>query len=232
MSDETGITDEVERLPDTDLEWGEGEELQAKKRGCFLPVWLWVCGGGCLLTLILGIFGCVKIIELAKGAIDPEQQWSKLDKVLPYDEQPEHLQIIAGWQLGVEYYILVDPVQGYMVSVYYFDLSDAEEAREAFFDPEMQVGVMGVGEREDEELSMVRIGSRDRQVMRFYQSNVEFSFGNGEDFQNNNSGYSAVVDVTAEGDPGLLAVLFMAMDGQTAIPDEGMIAFFENFLVD
>jgi len=230
MSDETEIPDEVEQLLDTEVEWGEEDTLQTKKRGCFLPTWLWVCGSGCLLVIILSIVGVVSCVGTVFDMFDPDAQWSKLDKVLPYDEQPEHLQMLFGWQLGLEYYTLKDPVQGYMVSVYYFDLSDADEARKSFFDPEMEVGVMGIGEREDEELSMVRIGSRDRQVMRFYQSNVDFFFDNEEGIQN--SGYSAVVDITAEGDPGLLIVLFMATEGQTEIQDEGMVTFFENFLVD
>ena len=230
MSDETEIPDEVEQLVDTEVEWGEEDELQTKKRGCFLPTWLWVCGSGCLLAIVLSIGGGIYCVSRVVEMFDPEAQWSKLDKVLPYDEQPEHLQMLFGWQLGLEYYTLKDPVQGYMVSVYYFDLSDADEARKSFFDPEMEVGVMGIGEREGEELSMVRIGSRDRQVMRFYQSNVEFSFDNEEEFQN--AGYSAVVDITAEGDPGLLIVLFMAIEGQTEIQDEDMVTFFENFLID
>ena len=109
-------------------------------------------------------------------------------------------------------------------------LSDAEEARQAFFDPEMQVGVMGVGEREDEVLSTVRIGSRDREVMRFFQSNVQIQFGGEE--QPAQSGHSAVVDATASDAPGLLVVMFMAMDGQLEIPDRDLILFFNNFLVD
>jgi len=230
MSDEREIKDEVEFIPDTELEWGGDDELPKKKRGCFLPPWLLIGGGGCLLTLILGIFGCVKVIELITVAIDPEQQWEKLDKVLPFDEQPEYIQMLAGWQLGMEYYVLLDVEGGYMVSVYYFDLSDAEEARQAFFDPEMQVGVMGVGEREDEVLSTVRIGSRDREVMRFFQSNVQIQFGGEE--QPAQSGHSAVVDATASDDPGLLVVMFMAMDGQLEIPDRDLILFFNNFLVD
>jgi hypothetical protein len=228
--EETNMT-EAEPLGDTELEWGKEEGAPVKKRGCFLPVWLWGCGGGCLLAIILSIGGGVYCVGKFQDAIDPETQWAKLDKVLPFEERPGGLELMFGWSLGLEYYVLMDVNMGYMVSVYYFDSGDAAEGREAFFNPEVKAGVMGVGERKDEELSTVLIGSRERQVMRFNQSNVEFQFG-GVDANANNSGYSAVVDITAEEDPGLLVVMFMALNGQVEIPDEDLVHFFDDFIID
>jgi len=228
--EETNMT-ETEPLGDTELEWGKEDEAPAKKRGCFLPVWLWGCGGGCLLAIILSIGGGVYCVGKFQDAIDPEAQWAKLDKVLPFEERPGGLELMFGWSLGLEYYVLMDVNSGYMVSVYYFDSGDAAEGREAFFNPEVKAGVMGVGERKDEELSTVLIGSRERQVMRFNQSNVDFQFG-GVDANAKNSGYSAVVDITTEEDPGLLVVMFMSLNGQTEIPDEDLVHFFDDFIID
>ena len=222
---------EAEPLGDTELEWGNEEGAPVKKRGCFLPIWLWGCGGGCLLAIILSIGGGIYCVGKVKNAIDPEAQWAKLDRILPFEERPGGLELMFGWSLGLEYYILMDVNTGYMVSVYYFDSGDAAEGREAFFNPEVEAGVMGVGERTDEELSTVLIGSRERQVMRFNQSNVEFQFG-GVDTSASNSGYSAVVDITPEEDPGLVVVMFMAMDGQVEIPDEDLVRFFDDFIID
>ena len=67
--------------------------------------------------------------------------------------------------------------------------------------------------------------------MRFNQSNVEFQFG-GVDANTSNSGYSAAVDITPEEDPGLVVVMFMAMDGQVEIPDEDLVRFFDDFIID
>ena len=221
----------VEPLEDTEVEWGKEEVAPVKKRGCLLPTWLWGCGGGCLLAIILSIGGGIYCVGKVKKAIDPEAQWAKLDKVLPFDERPGGLELMFGWSLGLEYYILMDVNSGYMVSVYYFDSGDAEEGREAFFNPEVEAGVMGVGERKDEELSTVLIGSRERKVMRFNQSNVDFQFG-GAEANTANSGYSAVVDITSEEDPGLLVVMFMALNGQAEIPDEDLVHFFDDFYID
>ena len=231
MTQEETYMTEAESLKDTELEWGKEEDAPVKKRGCLLPTWLWGCGGGCLLAIILSIGGGIYCVGKVKNAMDPDAQWAKLDKILPFDERPGGLELMFGWSLGLEYYILMDVNSGYMVSVYYFDSSDAEEGREAFFNPEVKAGVMGVGERKDEELSTVLIGSRERKVMRFNQSNVEFEFGDAGS-TTADSGYSAVVDITPEEDPGLVAVMFMALNGQTEIPDEDLVHFFDDFYID
>ena len=231
MTQEETYMTEAESLKDTEIEWGKEEDAPVKKRGCLLPTWLWGCGGGCLLMIILGIGGVIAWGAKIKNAMDPDAQWAKLDKILPFDERPGGLELMFGWSLGLEYYILMDVNSGYMVSVYYFDSGDAEEGREAFFNPEVKAGVMGLGERKDEELSTVLIGSRERKVMRFNQSNVEFDFGDAE-ANTANSGYSAVVDITSEEDPGLVAVMFMALNGQTEIPDEDLVHFFDDFYID
>ena len=231
MTQEETYMTEAESLKDTELEWGKEEDAPVKKRGCLLPTWLWGCGGGCLLMIILSIGGGIYCVGKVKNAMDPDAQWAKLDKILPFDERPGGLELMFGWSLGLEYYILMDVNSGYMVSVYYFDSSDAEEGREAFFNPEVKAGVMGVGERKDEELSTVLIGSRERKVMRFNQSNVEFEFGDAGS-TTADSGYSAVVDITPEEDPGLVAVMFMALNGQTEIPDEDLVHFFDDFYID
>ena len=90
---------------------------------------------------------------------------------------------------------------------------------------------MGDGERTDEELSTVLIGSRERPVMRFNQATVSFDFG-GVDANTANSGYSAAVDITPEEDPGLVVVMFMAINGQEEVPDEDLVHFFDDFIID
>ena len=72
MNEETEITDEVERNPDIELEWGGEEELPKKKRGCFLPFWLWGCGGGCLLAMVLSI-GATLLPSWQASRLDPAE---------------------------------------------------------------------------------------------------------------------------------------------------------------
>jgi len=76
---------------------------------------------------------------------------------------------------------------------------------------------------------VIRIGSRDRTVMRFTQEN--FSFGN-EEIAKQTSGPSISVDITSEEDPGLLFLVFMDPGGEFEIPDAEILDFFDDFLVD
>ena len=39
-------------------------------------------------------------------------------------------------------------------------------------------------------------------------------------------------NITPEEDPGLVAVMFMALNGQTEIPDEDLVHFFDDFYID
>lgn len=233
MSDEQVNLDEVERMPDAELGWGEEDVLPRKKRGCFLPTWLWACSGGCLLAMIT-VGGClIWGIGQVQKVMDPEVQWPRLQKVLPFDERPDHLQMVMGMQIGgMENYTMFDLEHGLQVSIYYFDddeSSDAKDSLGTFFDPETETASSSIIGRGNEKLGVIRIGSRDRTVMRFTQEN--FSFGN-EEIAKQNSGPTLAIDITSEEDPGLLFLVFMEPGGEFEIPDEDIIEFFDDFLLD
>jgi len=227
------ISDVVERAPDTELGWGEEETMPRKKRGCLLPTWLWACGGGCLLMMIT-VGGCLFWgIGQVKKVMDPEVQWPRLQKVLPFDERPDHLQMVMGVQIGgMENYTMMDLERGLQVGLYYFDDNESSDAKDSlwtFFDPEAETASSSMIGRGNEKLGVIRIGSRDRTVMRFTQEN--FSFGN-EEIAKQTSGPSISVDITSEEDPGLLFLVFMDPGGEFEIPDAEILDFFDDFLVD
>jgi len=233
MTNEQEILDEVERLPDTELGWGEEETAPKKKRGCLLPTWLWACSGGCLLMMIT-VGGCIFWgVGQVKKVLDPDVQWPRLQKVLPFDERPEHMQMVSGVQMfGMENYTLMDFGRGLQISVYYFDdgeSSDAADSRWTFFDPETETQSSSMIGRDNEELGVIRIGSRDRTVMRFTQES--FSFGN-EELKKQTSGPCLAVDITPEESPGFLFVMFFEAGGEFPIPDEFVLSFFESFYLD
>ena len=70
----------------TETNWGESEAPVRKKS---IPTWLWFCGGGCLLALIVSIVGGVLLFQKGKQMYeegqDPEIQWAKVAEVLTYD---------------------------------------------------------------------------------------------------------------------------------------------------
>ncbi|MCH2105361.1 MAG: hypothetical protein MK291_01815 [Planctomycetes bacterium] len=233
MTEENNIPDEVERLPDTELGWREEEAAPKKKSGCLLPTWLWACGGGCLLMMILLGAGLFWGVGQVKNLIDPEVQWPRMQKVLPFDERPEHVQMLAGMQMfGMENYTLMDFERGLQISVYYFDdneSSDADDSRWTFFDPEKETTSSSMINRDNERVGVIRLGSRDRKVMRFTQETL--SFGS-EEMKEQASGPCLAVDVTPEDSPGFLFVMFFEAGGEFEIPDEHVLSFFESFYLD
>ena len=97
MSDEKWLADETERSP-TSTEGQESASLETEeKKTRFLPTWVWGCGGGCLLTVALAIGGIFYFNRLVLRGFDPEVQWPKLAKALPFEERPEGLELRFGW---------------------------------------------------------------------------------------------------------------------------------------
>ena len=68
---------------------------RAKKRG--IPKWIWAsCGCGCLAVVILVAISAFWLKGVVEEGTDPEIQWPKLQKVLPYEERPADLAEIRG----------------------------------------------------------------------------------------------------------------------------------------
>jgi hypothetical protein len=64
----------------------ELEDAPRPKRG--VPLWIWGCGGGCLLTMAL-VIGCTGwAFSSVYKAIGPDKAWPLIAEVLPYGEEP------------------------------------------------------------------------------------------------------------------------------------------------
>ena len=72
----------------------ELEDAPPPKRG--VPLWIWGCGGGCLLTLGGFILLTYLGFRSLYSAIGPEKAWPLLAEVLPYgDEPPEGYEAVV-----------------------------------------------------------------------------------------------------------------------------------------
>ena len=74
-----------------DQDWSPPmKEDQARARGRAFPLWIWGCGGGCLMVLVI-VFGAMfwlgnKMYE----QIGPEAAWPVIAEVMPYGpERPD-----------------------------------------------------------------------------------------------------------------------------------------------
>ncbi|MCP3917606.1 MAG: hypothetical protein GY711_18835 [bacterium] len=91
-----------------DNDWGNIESLPAPKEG--IPKWLWCCGCGCLIPIVLLVALGGFAVKVAKDGSDTEAAWEHLAEVLPYDERPDGWTLQWGMPIpfvGVEVYIWI-----------------------------------------------------------------------------------------------------------------------------
>lgn len=210
----------------TETNWGESEAPVRKKS---IPTWLWFCGGGCLLALVLAIAGGAWGVSLFKDAMDPEKQWPNVQAILPYDEQPPELQLVWGSTFPMDVFVFLDQ-RGYGAMLFRFAESDAHEVREQLLNPEFKGGFMGAGARKDLQAASVDVQGRELPVLRFYQSGGGEPSGPGAP-PNAGSGASIVVDLSDPGDVRPLVLQLVRHDGDEPISDDEVRQFLEPFHV-
>jgi hypothetical protein len=78
----------------TEVEWGsESKEApKAKKR---IPGWLWFCGGGCALAVLVAIVAAIVFAKMASNMMNQEKQKAELAQALPYDDLPADWKILG-----------------------------------------------------------------------------------------------------------------------------------------
>ena len=73
----------------SDVDWGsEGKELPKPKKR--VPLWLWICGGGCLLAIIAAVALAIFVFSKASRMMNQDEQWAELAKVQPLDAVSTH----------------------------------------------------------------------------------------------------------------------------------------------
>lgn len=110
----------------SETEWTENDVAAetAKKKG--IPWWVWGCGGGCLL-FVLVTAGAVavlgpKLAQWAEDMSDPEVQWPKVAEYLPYDERPEHIEMVMGLDIpGQKQWTMMDNENGLLGQLFVMD---------------------------------------------------------------------------------------------------------------
>jgi len=158
----------------TEASWdSESSEPPPKKKG--VPKWIWACGTGCLLMVILGGLLTVVAVMKFKEAMDPEVQWAKLEQVLPYDEPHPDLTIASVPFMtmipGFEGMWTLFDHEGRSCVVMVFGGAQKEKVEEGMFDPE--AGEMDFGAwtgnmgQHDFEVGTVTIQGRELRCARF-----------------------------------------------------------------
>lgn len=215
-----------------DTTWNEEAPSAPKKSG--IPTWAWFCGGGCLLALLvvagLGVFG----FSALKKATDPELQWANLAKVLPYDERPAGVEMTMGFNLGLEQYQMLDSARGLQITIQRIGGESGQAERDKMFDadnPQFPQNA-GVVKFQDLEVSKLDVQGRELRVMRMRMELAGFLKGMiPKDADVEGMGATAFVDLTPDGETGMLWLQMVRLKGGESIADDEIQGFLKPFHV-
>jgi hypothetical protein len=213
-------------MSDEQEDWADEPAVPPKKRG--LPGWLMFCGGGCLIAVILGAIAGYLLVREVKEAMDPEAQWERLGESIAYDARPPELNMMFGWNVGVDVWVVEDK-RGYIAIIYDFGESEADSRDEIFSENFKGGGVPGLSNIDDPEVGEVMVQGRALPIVRF-QNQGGINFGGQEEVAG--QGAACFLDLTSEGDPGFKMLFLMrATGGKEPIPDSAVQDILEPFLI-
>jgi hypothetical protein len=231
----------------TETTWeGEASEAPPKKKG--MPKWLWFCGGGCLIMVVIAAIGAFFVVRSVQEMVDPETQWAQLSEVLPYEERPDY-EII-----GIPFMKFIPGFDGMWTLMVQHDTSGSimafsggEVSAEDLFDPEQNeidfgelTGNMG---QHDFEVGTITVQGRELTIARFRSHSLEGDdppAGEEEEEEKEGGGFLdqitkkavARVNLTPEDEVERVVVLEYAKQGTLErVSDDEIIDFLEPFLI-
>lgn len=145
----------------SEAQWSPDPSEAPKKKS--LPKWVWFCGGGCLLALIVGIVALVVVGNFIKKATDPEVTEPALQKVLPHDELPPEMQISIYNSIGIEQFTLMDS-RGFQLQIQVHGGEDGARAREQMFQKDVPEFPKDLGVMKFEDLKKATVDIQGREI--------------------------------------------------------------------
>lgn len=211
----------------TEAGWGTDLETPAPKRR-MVPVWVWACGGGCaLLVVVLAIaawFAAPRVKQWFERMNDPEVQWAELAQVLPFDEPRPEYKLQRVPMPFLQMWALRDgELLGYVLAAPHMP----EDAVRQWFDhpeesPALKQSVKGLHSQK----GRITVQGRQLECTRFMRENDAAERGGGAD--------SIAVHIAFELTPpvGDSRVLFtLSTNNNTALTDDDVDEFLAPFRV-
>lgn len=150
-------------------EWANEPEVPKKKKG--LPGWLWFCGGGCLIVVVLAAIGAIFAVKQFEGFTDQTVQWEKLSASVEIDVPPEGWSFHKMPMVPFDQFIFTG-AGGSTFTLMIMEPPGAAEMEEIFSEDFDGGAVMGLQEVKDIEHGSILVQGRELRVVHFIQKVV------------------------------------------------------------
>ena len=213
-----------------DTAWTEETATAPPKKK--VPTWLWFCGGGCILALLLGVVVLGLGIRFFKKATDPELQKQALAKILPYDQWPAEMKPVMGFQIVGEVYAFEDS-RGFQEQIQLHRGRDGAQGRKQMFDSENPQFPKDLGVMEFQELKAgkVDVQGRSLPLLRMRSRFTGFMARLMPKEAQDRLGSMAFVDLTPDDLDGMLFIQITRTHGDDAVTDEDIRTILKPFHV-
>lgn len=208
----------------TETTWSEESIEPPKKKG--IPLWVWGCGGGCLLMIIAVLVVTVMGVRMFEAAKDPEVVWPKIAEHLPFDERPEGRVVFGSNIRSMGFFVIADPETDLVgILITSDDEEDQEELDKLFAGEQIQGGFAGVGEIQESEPLKLTVKGRDVNAVRLRSSGMSLP---GVDTSGNEV-WVILIDLRREGESGFAMLELISQKGTEEMGQAEVEAFFEPF---
>jgi hypothetical protein len=199
--------------------WTEEQAPGPKKKS--IPTWLWFCGGGCLLAVLLAVIAAGFGIRAVNQARNPEVQWPKVAEILPFDERPEGWTLIMGVHIvGDQYTFQVGKT--HQVQFQNHPGKDGTQARKELFGSDKPRFPQNMGVMKFDDLASASVLVQGREL-RLFRTRMQFAGVMDKmmpDEARDAMGSMVFIDLTPEGREGMLLGQITRFKDAEPIPDE------------
>jgi hypothetical protein len=207
----------------------EARGLEKPKRR--VPMWVWGCGGGCALVLLVGVILGVFVFRMGSKMVNQDKNWAEITQVLPVVQQPEGY-VVVGMPVkfdGVQIWILSAKDQTHQVTLFHGPGGDGtEDTRKELF------GTDSAGRAGAEPGTLV-VGGRTLRVLRHRTIPGQEGPGSGGGFREAITkaidGSNLTAELSLPDSPELIAVTYTRQGVNEPVRDEEVLAFLKHFRV-
>ncbi len=202
-----------------------------------VPGWVWGCGAGCALVLIVGVLALWLAFNAFSKAFDQDVQWERVSQVLPFDQRPAgvHVFAIPIKVEGITIWVMTDQSRGHLAVLFSAPPGEsASETKRELFDAsghDALSGPLGNIEKSQIEPGRVVVATRELTCVRFNSTQEGGGSSGGWPFTQQANGATIAVDLSPEHSDELLALMLIKLKDTRRVSDEELREFLAPFRI-